>query len=440
MTQNVLGFSVASTNEMLTANSGAILFGEYLKAIRFDYLCNTFLPLPKSNRGLMPFEHIQPLLLMLHSGGRVLDDLRYIREDKALQETLKIKRVPLSQSVANWIWRHGLSGVYGMEQINRSVLKRHLKHITSPLILDIDASLIHSKKSSAEVTYKQFPGYAPMIGHINGGFVLHSEFRPGNIAPADHNLTFLKRCEEQLSKGKTISFFRADSATYQAEVFNHCNQNGITYTVGAKLDSSVLENIEQIKQWEPMKITEGTAHHLKEEVGEFLHTMQHTDHAFRIIVVKKRVAPMLPELWRLLSNEEKLVLCREYYSVIATNADESISAAQIVAFYRKRGDRSENRIKELKNGFNLSYLPSSDFISNAFYFQIGVIAYNLFILFKKMLQRSWQKHTVGTIRYKLYHTAGKVIRHSRRIILKIAQESTELFLRIRRRIYRASLE
>ena len=52
----------------------------------------------------MPFEHIQPLILMLHSGGRVLDDLRYIREDKALQETLKIKHIPLSQSTGNWLW------------------------------------------------------------------------------------------------------------------------------------------------------------------------------------------------------------------------------------------------------------------------------------------------------------------------------------------------
>jgi hypothetical protein len=39
-----------------------------------------------------------------------------------------------------------------------------------------------------------------MIGHINGGYVIHSEFRSGNIAPADNNLTFLKRCESQMPK------------------------------------------------------------------------------------------------------------------------------------------------------------------------------------------------------------------------------------------------
>jgi hypothetical protein len=117
-----------------------------------------------------------------------------------------------------------------------------------------------------------------------------------------------------------------------------------------------------------------------------------------------------------------------------------MSAQEVVMFYRKRGDTSENQIKELKNGFNLSYLPSSNFISNAFYFQIGVLAYNLFILFKKILENNWQKHTVATIRYKLYRLAGKVVKHSRQTILKVQKEFVEIFHSIRERIYGASLE
>ena len=159
-----------------------------------------------------------------------------------------------------------------------------------------------------------------------------------------------------------------------------------------------------------------------------------------MIVIKKSVTPLLPEMWDMLSTEEKLNLVKERYHVIATNADEHLSAEEVVQFYRKRGDTSENRIKEFKNGFNLSYLPSSDFIVNAFYFQIGVLAYNLFILFKQTLQNSWQKHTVATIRYKLYHLAGKVVKHSRQIILKVQEEFVEIFYAIRERIYKASLE
>jgi len=440
MPQGVLKFSVEGTKESLTSNAGTILFGEYLKAIKIDQLCNTYLPLPQSNRGYTPFEHIQPLLLMLHSGGRVLDDLRMIHKDKAIKETLKIKRMPISESVGKWITRHGLFGIYGIESINRKLLQRHLKTVEDPLVLDIDASVIFSQKSTAVTTYKMQSGYTPMIGHINGGYVIHSEFRSGNIAPADHNLSFVKRCETQLPKRKQIAFLRADSASYQAKLFNYCNNNHITYTVGANLDRSVYTNINEIKEWEVFQTKEGTAHHLKEEVSEFVHTMQHTDHAFRLIVVKKTVTPVLPGIWDMLSIDEKIDLAREHYHVIATNADESMSAQEVVHFYRKRGDTSENKIKELKNGFNLNYLPSSNFISNAFYFSVGTLAYNLFILFKQTLQNSWQQHTVATIRYKFYRLAGKVVKHGRRVILKVASEFVDIFHSIRERIYRISLE
>ena len=442
MPQSVLNFSVESTNESLTSNAGTILFGEYLKAIGIDKLCNTYLPLPQSNRGYLPFEHIQPLLLMLHSGGRVLEDVRMIHSDRALQQVLKIPRIPIAESIGKWMSRHGLLGVYGMEAIHQKLLKRHLKSIEEPLVLDIDASIFFSEKSTAEMTYKMQKGFTPMIGHINGGFVLHSEFRSGNIAPADNNLSFVQRCQAQLPKGARLSFLRADSASYQAKLFNHCNRQDITYVIGAHLDSAVYANIEQIqdKHWEVLQTKEGTAHYLKEEVAEFLHTMQETDHAFRLIVVRKKVAPFLPQLWDMLTTKEKINLTKEHYHVIATNADESVSAQEIVRFYRKRGDQSENRIKELKSGFNLSYLPSSNFITNAFYFQIGVLAYNLFILFKRTLQKSWYKHTVATIRYKLYHIAGKVIKHSRKIILKIPEAFVDTFYAIREKIYQASLE
>ena len=150
---------------------------------------------------------------------------------------------------------------------------------------------------------------------------------------------------------------------------------------------------------------------------------------------------MLPGIWEMLSEEEKLALASERYSVIATNADsDTMPAKEIVQFYRKRGDTSENRIKELKSGFNIHHLPSSDFISNAFYFQIGILAYNLFMLFKETLQQSWQRHTIQTIRYKLYHIAGKVIRHARRLVLKVNDEFVEILHAIRQKSYETSLE
>jgi len=442
MAQCVLNFSLEATDERLTPRAGEIIFAEYLKAIRFDRLCNTYLPQPRSNKGYDPFTFIQPLILMMHAGGRSLEDVRTIASDKAIREILSIKNVPKADSIGKWLKRHGLIGMYGIEKINEKLLKHYLKRLRDEdLVLDIDATLMQSYKSTAETTYKMFPGFSPMVGHLNGGYVIHSEFRSGNIAPADHNLDFVKRCIAQLPSGSVLRYFRADSASYQHELFDYCEANHIIYTVGAKLDSSVVENINEMAHWEKLDEKEGKYHHLKEEVSEFLHTMNESKHAFRIIVVRKQVTPILPGLEALLSEEEKMVLMHERYSVIATNADpEEMSAQDIVRFYRKRGDTSENRIKELKGGFNLDHLPSSDFISSAFYFQIGVLAYNLFILFKQTLQESWKKHTIQTIRYKLYNIAGKVTRHGRQLFLKVNREFVAILEAIRQKSYQVSLE
>jgi hypothetical protein len=110
-----------------------------------------------------------------------------------------------------------------------------------------------------------------------------------------------------------------------------------------------------------------------------------------------------------------------------------MDAAAVVRFYRQRGECSENRIKELKGGFGLNRLPSGDFFANAFYFQILLLAYNLFLLFKETLQPDWRHHTIQTLRYKLYTIAGKVVHHARRTILRIPDPFVELFHTIRQR-------
>jgi hypothetical protein len=376
---------------------------------------------------------------MMHGGGRSLDDMRMVQSDKALREVLNMYKVPTADSTGKWLKRHGLIGMYGIEDMHKVLVKRYLKRIDEPLVLDVDASVIESHKSIAEYTYKMFPGFTPMIGHINGGYIIHNEFRSGNIAPADHNLSFVKRCEAQLPKDKKIDYLRADSASYQAKLFDYCEDNDIIYAIGANLDRSVLNSIKEINQWETMRLHDGKTHHVKEEVSEFIHTMQHTNHSFRLIVVKKTTTPILHGFEDILSEEALLEYGKERYHVIASNADE-MSAQEVVMFYRKRGDTSENRIKELKNGFNLKYLPTSDFTGNAFYFSVGILAYNLFVLFKETLEVSWQRYTIQTLRYKLYNIAGKVITHARKTILKVNAQFVDILETIRTKNYELSLE
>ena len=162
MTQNVLEFAVEGINERLTPRAGEAVFGEFLKSLGVDRLCNRYLPLPKSNRGYDPYTFIHPLLLMLHSGGKYLEDVRMIASDKALCDLLSLKKVPAADSIGKWLKRDTEYKTGGMESINRILLRHYLSRIKDSLVLDIDATLIESHKFIAYTTYKMFPGFAPI--------------------------------------------------------------------------------------------------------------------------------------------------------------------------------------------------------------------------------------------------------------------------------------
>lgn len=55
---------------------------------------------------------------MLHSGGRVIDDIREIKIDYALKNSLNIKHIPTASGIIKWLKRTGLAGVYGLETIS----------------------------------------------------------------------------------------------------------------------------------------------------------------------------------------------------------------------------------------------------------------------------------------------------------------------------------
>ena len=71
----------------------------------------------------------------------------------------------------------------------QAVKKEKIKDYT----LDIDATAILAEKKEAEMRYKGFRGYMPIVGHLaENGLVVYDEFRQGNVAPSAKNLEFYK--------------------------------------------------------------------------------------------------------------------------------------------------------------------------------------------------------------------------------------------------------
>lgn len=420
MTQTVLPFKLEVTNETITAHAGLVVFGEFVHGLGLNALVNRNLPKPGSGAGYAPSAFVEPLILMLHGGGRSLEDLRVIYSDKGLREVLKMESTPSTDAVGDWLRRMGLgAGLSGLGRVNREIIRRALKKDKRALYtLDIDATQVVAAKRDAKVTYKGEQGYMPIVGHLaENGIVLCDEFREGNETPGARNLEFIKDCAAELPAGKRIGFFRADSASYQADIFNYCEKKGVKFAIGGDKDEAVKRLIGSIPEsdWRPFR--DG-------HIAETVHSMNKTENSFRLVVIRR------PVQQGLFSGSEE----QSRYTVIASNREET--AEDTVAWYNRRGETSENRIKELKIGFGMERMPCGDFGANAVFFRIGVLAYNLYKFFQAAcLPESWRTHQVQTVRWRLYGLAGKVVRHAREVILKVRRGGYGVMREIRHRSY-----
>lgn len=63
--------------------------------------------LPRKDR---PSGFVMPLVLMLHGGGKKLEDLREIRGEVSLRKLLGMKGLPASSTVGDWLRRMGKDG------------------------------------------------------------------------------------------------------------------------------------------------------------------------------------------------------------------------------------------------------------------------------------------------------------------------------------------
>jgi hypothetical protein len=118
------------------------------------------------------------------------------------------------------------------------------------------------------------------------------------------------------------------------------------------------------------------------------------------------------------------------YHVIATN-DYSRKPQEVIWSHNGRSD-AENYNKELKGGFGMDYAPCRSLAADAVYFEIGVLAYNLTLAVKRLLLGGdWVKRTIASLRWRLLETAGKVVRHGRKLILRVQENHFELFKSVR---------
>ena len=385
-------------------------------------------PLPNSNRGYPPSAFIQTLLLMQHEGSFHLDEVRNLTDDHALRTVLGIEQLPQASALGDWLRRmgHSFSIQAAWVAVNRVLLKAALHHVKK-ITLDIDATEVVADKTSAAWTYNKNKGYMPMVGHIaETGQIVAVDFRTGNTSPASENFEFIEQCQNALPEGSTVAALRIDAAGYQQKIIEHCDKNGIHYAIRAKRCAAIREQIASASEsdWQPL-LDKQDKPSTYQATLRTLHCIGDYDQAFTLIIQRTKKHGQTDLDLAAEENSDELNIDGYVYRAIATNRDEWTDSA-IVHWYNQRGEDSENRIKELKLDFGGDTLPCSDFNANKVYFLISALSFNLFALMRQLLPEDLSHHRAGTIRWRLYGMAAKVVKTGRQLTVKLQENNKRL--------------
>lgn len=408
-------FKITRSKERLSNRIGLPLIEEIIEHLDLRKAIEQKFPKPGSNRGIKASDYITTLVYMFIDGAVHLEDVNHLHSDEAFQEMLSEMQLPTSDAIGDWLRR------VGSKQTERQlweVMQRLLAVVEKPgSILDIDATIIQSEKGDAERTYKGNYGYQPLLGIIaENGMVVGSDFREGNASPQSGLVELIEQCKRNYSQ--EIKIIRSDSAGWQKQIVDYCNENNLGFTISADQTTAVLEAVLSIAEedWSDAVGFDG----IKEgyQIAQRKYCFGSKKREVRLVVKRE----LLKKQIDLFSNYR--------YWIVATNLkEEDYDNYQIIKLHQGRGSM-EKKIGELKHQINLNHLPMGQFNSNCLYFTVGLLAYNLLQLLKLVgLPEEYHHKTVKTLRYQLLKLAGKLVLHARYIILQIAAplKNIELF-------------
>jgi hypothetical protein len=394
----------------LTSNAGLFLLLENAKANGVLELIDNDLVFDNQSTNKIKMNHIKTLLCGHFIGIDKLERLKLLQGDPLVSEfDISVKE---PETVSRFLSNFSYKTTQMIRDINFKVFKKLLyKSKLTSITIDIDSSVVnveghqegaakgYNPKKLGNLCYNlQFAFCDELKAYITG-FV-----RSGNTYTSNGAAELIKEIVANIKTDDLEILFRMDSGYFDDGIIETIESLGCKYVIKAKeyptlvsqiLDSSIVF----------MTGDEGR------ETTE-LNTKQNTWDKNRRFVVSRVLKPEKDrEQLSLLEGEEY-----EYFFFV-TNTE--LPCEKVVISYEKRGN-AENYIKEAKYDMAVGHLLLKSFWANEAVFQMMMLSYNLFLLFKfDFLGISEFRQQIKTFRLKYVFLAGKIIRSARYAIMKL---------------------
>ena len=419
-------FEVTGDGEGIVGHAGAVVLAELS-----DRLGLTGELGRRANLGVRVGAHdrgqvLRDLVVTLADGGDCVSDLAALRDQPelfgAVASTSTAWRV-LAEEVAGD--PRGIAALWSALARVRERAWALGAAPAGPLILDVDATLVeaHSEKQGAAPTYKQGFGFHPLgvwLDRGDGtGEALAAILRPGNAGAntaVDH-LAVLGMALLGLPKharGQPI-LVRADAAGATHAFVDELVRRKLWFSIGFDCDQRVQTAILALPEqaWQPALDPDGRPRRgaWVAELATLELARSGWPKGTRAICRRERPHP---------GARPKLAFTDQHghrFQVFITNQPDP-DPAVLEARHRPHA-HVEDRIRTAK-ATGLRNLPFADFGANDAWLTLVGIAQTLVCWAQALLLDGDLKVAEPkTLRYRLWHTAGRIIHHARRVIVRI---------------------
>jgi hypothetical protein len=419
-------FEVVADGQGICSHVGAALLGELA-----DRLGLTVELGRRANRGVRAGAHdrgqvLRDLVVMLADGGDCVSDLATLRDQPELFgrvcSTSTAWRVLAEELPAD---PRGIAALWSALARVRERAWAAGAAPAGPLILDFDATLIeaHSDKQGAAPTYKHGFGFHPLgcwLDRGDGtGEALAAVLRPGSAGAntAQDHLAVLGMALLALPKHLRDQpiLVRADAAGATHAFTNELARRNLQFSIGFDCDQRVQAAILALPEpaWQPALDQDG-----RPRRGAWVAELSTLELAAagwpagtRAICRRERPHP---------GAAHKLAFTDQHghrFQVFITNQPDP-DPAILEARHRPHA-HVEDRIRSAKAS-GLANLPFADFGANDAWLTLVMVAQTL-VCWAQALLLSGDLNVAEpkTLRYRLWHTAGRIIHHARRLIVRI---------------------
>jgi hypothetical protein len=244
--------------------------------------------------------------------------------------------------------------------------------------------------------------YHPLFVFEGGsGMLLASRLRPGDVGGIRQLLALLRPTVRRLQARfpKRAIAIRADSDFAKPALLDYAEYAGCSYTIGMARNPKLEERVEELRH---------KAEARWKESGKPVRLYTSFSYQTRSWSRARRI----------IAKVEYTAIGKNFRFVVTNRPGR---AETIFDWYEQRG-QAENYIKDLKNEVAADRLSCSSYRANAFRLQLHTLAYNLLVLFRRLVLRgtSLASATIGTIRLRLLKVGARVIRSVRRLWFHIA--------------------